>query len=79
MAAKQAVPETKIPAAQPIFWDLVEGAQHLRLSERYLHVLARRRHDPLPTTVVGRRRLLPVKAVLAWAERQGEKSKRRAA
>lgn len=80
MAAKQhTVPEIKPAAAGAVFWDFPEGAEHLRLSERYLHVLARRRHDPLPTTKLGRRRLLPVASVLAWAERQGEKSRRRAA
>lgn len=73
------VPETKAASAQPVFWDFPEGAEHLRLSARYLHILARRRHDPLPTTKLGRRRLLPVKAVLAWVDRQGENKRRDAA
>lgn len=78
MAAKQTVPENNLSGRNPVFWDFPEGAEHLRLSERYLHVLARRRYDPLPTTKLGRRRLLPVMAVLAWAARQGAKTKRAA-
>jgi excisionase family DNA binding protein len=65
-AAKQEqAPSVK--RANDIYHEVDIVAERLQVSTRYVHTLMKRKHDPLPSIKLGRRRLVPVAALEQWA------------
>ena len=58
----------------PIFQSIETFAARLEVTPRFVHALARRPEDPLPTVKLGGRRLVPVREGEAWASSQGRKA-----
>jgi hypothetical protein len=62
------------PTPPPIFQSIETFAARLEVTPRFVHTLARRPEDPLPTIKLGGRRLVPVLEGEAWASSQGRKA-----
>jgi excisionase family DNA binding protein len=56
-----------VKRANDIYHEVDIVAERLQVSTRYVHTLMKRKHDPLPSIKLGRRRLVPVAALEQWA------------
>lgn len=67
MNSKVGLGEPQAPD-KPILQSMAAFADRLGISLRHAHNLARLHENPLPTVRLGRRRLVPVSAGIAWAQ-----------